>query len=153
MWQPTLSRFPWLDACLTARLPEKIGAPLRSMPIEEAWLTEPTGQKAWKSYDYSGDTSQPVGSPMKRLQRWTEYVTDTMVSDTTPPHLHLTFESMGDWVQWNAKADLESGISHFVIERDGVCDWNVAGKTSNPFGRPVFQNLQYSDTPPCLSSK
>jgi len=40
---------PWLDACLTARLTDKIGAPLRSVPSEDAWLTDPTGQKAWKA--------------------------------------------------------------------------------------------------------
>lgn len=140
---------PWLDACLTARLPEKIGAPLRSMPIEEAWLTEPTGQKAWKSSDYSGDIKSASWIPNETIAaRWTEYVTDTMVNDITPPPPPFDVRVDGDWVQWNAKADLESGISHFVIERDGVATGTWPEKPANPFGRPVFQNLQYSDTPP-----
>ena len=29
---------PWLDACLSARLPEKAGDPLKAMPTEGAWL-------------------------------------------------------------------------------------------------------------------
>ncbi|MFN7874387.1 MAG: hypothetical protein ACK5PB_03655 [Pirellula sp.] len=140
---------PWLDACLAVRLPETIGAPLRSMPIEDAWLTEPTGQKAWKSSDYPGEFKSASWLPEETIAtRWKEYVTDTNVSDATPPPPPFDVRVDGDLVQWNAKADLESGISHFIIERDGVVIGTWPEKPANPFGRPVFQNLQYSDTPP-----
>ncbi len=36
---------PWLDACLSARLPEKNGEPLRDMPTDDVWLSEPTDLK------------------------------------------------------------------------------------------------------------
>jgi pimeloyl-ACP methyl ester carboxylesterase len=140
---------PWLDACLTARLPEKIGAPLRSMPSEDAWLTDPTGQEAWKAVDYPGESKSASWLPNETIAtRWKEYVTDTNVSDATPPPSPFDVRVVDDFVQWNAKADLESGISHFVIERDGVVIGTWPEKSANPFGRPVFQNLQYSDTPP-----
>ena len=35
----------------------------------------------------------------------------------------------------------------FIIERDGAFLANVPQRSKNPFGRPLFQNLQYSDTP------
>ena len=34
-----------------------------------------------------------------------------------------------------------------VIERDGKRIARVPEKPANPFGRPLFQGLQYSDTP------
>jgi hypothetical protein len=53
----------------------------------------------------------------------------------------------GNRLSWDADADLESGLSGFVIERDGTFLANVPEQGKNPYGRPVFQNLQYSDTP------
>ncbi len=37
---------PWLDACLSARLPKASGQPLQPMPADAAWLAEPTGTQA-----------------------------------------------------------------------------------------------------------
>jgi hypothetical protein len=53
----------------------------------------------------------------------------------------------GDALSWEAEADPESGLAGFVIERDGAFLANVPEQPKNPFGRPVFQGLQYSDTP------
>jgi hypothetical protein len=39
-------------------------------------------------------------------------------------------------------------LASFIIVRDGQFLASVPEKGMNPFGRPVFQNLQYSDTPP-----
>jgi len=35
-----------------------------------------------------------------------------------------------------------------VIERDGEVIARIPEKQNNPFGRSLFQGLQYSDTPP-----
>jgi hypothetical protein len=53
----------------------------------------------------------------------------------------------GNELTWDAVADVESGIAGFIIERDGerLGDRPAPGK--NPYGRDVFQGLQYSDTP------
>src|SRR5262249_22159863 len=54
----------------------------------------------------------------------------------------------GGELTWQAEADLESGLAGFTIERDGEFLANVPEKAArNPFGRPIFQGLQYSDTP------
>lgn len=53
----------------------------------------------------------------------------------------------GNELSWEAVADLESGLAHFIIERDGEFLAHLPEQGKNRFGRPIFQNLQYSDTP------
>jgi len=38
-------------------------------------------------------------------------------------------------------------LARFIIERDGQFLANVPENGKNAFGRPIFQGLQYSDTP------
>ena len=76
-----------------------------------------------------------------------EYVKDTKVSDTTAPPAPTGVRLKGNTLTWEAEADLESGLASFIIERDGQVLATVPEQGKNPFGRPVFQNLQYSDTP------
>ena len=76
-----------------------------------------------------------------------QYVKDTAVDDKTPPPAPTNVRVSGNELSWEAEADLESGLASFVIERDGKFLANVPEKGNNPFGRPIFQNLQYSDTP------
>jgi len=140
---------PWLDACLDARLPTEVGEPLRAMPSDANWLAEPTGMKAAKASEYTGDPKTAAWLPSESIaRRWMEYVADTKVSDITPPPAPTDVVIEGNLLRWQAEADLESGLSHFVIERDGVVVGIWPEKPANPFGRPLFQNLQYSDTPP-----
>ena len=56
-------------------------------------------------------------------------------------------KTKGNVLTWKARADFESGLSHFIIERDGEQIGTVPEKPGNRFGRPIFQGLQYSDTP------
>ncbi len=53
----------------------------------------------------------------------------------------------GKDLTWTAEADLESGLAKFLIERDGKVIATVPEEGKKPFGRPIFQGLQYSDTP------
>ena len=53
----------------------------------------------------------------------------------------------GNVITWSCDADLESGLAGFIIERDGQVLANIPEQPKNPFGRPIFQNLSYSDTP------
>jgi hypothetical protein len=53
----------------------------------------------------------------------------------------------GNELTWAAEADLEGGLAGFIVERDGQFLAHVPDQAKNPFGRPLFQNLQYSDTP------
>lgn len=76
-----------------------------------------------------------------------EYVDDTGVTDTTPPPAPTNLRVAGNELSWDATADAESGLAGFVIERDGRRLAEGVAGGENPFGRPVFQGLQYSDTP------
>ncbi|MBE7496527.1 MAG: hypothetical protein HS117_16410 [Verrucomicrobiaceae bacterium] len=138
----------WLDACLAARLPEKAGAPLQPMPLEHAWLAPLLGTEAAAAATFGGDSSKAVWLPNEAVAKaWMHYVKDTAIPDTTPPPAPGNLRVKGPQLSWEAEADLESGIAHFIIERDGKEIATVPGQPKNPFGRPIFQGLQYSDTP------
>ena len=144
---------PWLDACLAARLPEAPDEPLKQMPAESAMLVplpEPgkpgVGPVASASFPGAADKSVWLPNP-SIASAWTEYTKDTKVSDTTPPPAPVDLRVNGSEVTWSARADLESGLAHFIIERDGKPIGTVPERPANPFGRPVFQGQQYSDTP------
>jgi hypothetical protein len=139
---------PWLDACLSARLPKNASDPLAAMPTDQTWLALPTGTRAAAATKYSGDPLKAAWLPNEAIAKaWTEYVKDTKVSDTTPPPAPRDLRVHGNQLTWQAEADLESGLASFIIERDGQVLATVPEQGKNPFGRPVFQYLQYSDTP------
>jgi hypothetical protein len=139
---------PWLDACLIARLPEVSGRVLRDMPAETTWLAEPTGCEALPAAQYAGDALRAAWLPNEAVARaWMQYVTDTAVTDTTPPPAPINLRVSDSILTWEAEADLESGLAGFLIQRDDQLLARVPEQAKNPFGRPLFQNLQYSDTP------
>jgi lysophospholipase L1-like esterase len=139
---------PWLDACLTARLPKAVGEPLAAMPSDQAWLAPPSGTEATPAAKTPGDPLRAAWLPNESIAKaWMEYVKDTKVSDATPPPAPTGVRRTGNTLTWQAEADLESGLAAFIIERDGILLATVPERGKNPFGRPVFQNLQYSDTP------
>ncbi len=144
---------PWLDACLSARLPKGSGEPLLRTPTEDArlaplYLGETEFVTPVSSRDFNGEIEKSVWLLNKDVARlWSEYVKDTSVSDTTPPPAPTEVAIDGNKISWSAQADLESGLAHFIIERDGKFLARLPDAGKNPFGRPIFQNLQYSDTP------
>ena len=139
---------PWLDACLTARLPKTAGDPLRAMTAEDAWLAPILGGEAAPAAKFSGEPLKAAWLPNEAMAKaWMEYVVDTKVADTTPPPAPTNVRVQGNTLTWEAEADLESGLASFAIERDGQFLVSVPERGKNPFGRPIFQNLQYSDTP------
>ncbi len=139
---------PWLSACLSARLPKQPGDPLRSMPTSDAWLAPITGTEAVPAAKFVGEPLKAGWLPNETVARgWMQYVTDTAVADLTPPPAPTNLRVNGNQLTWDATADLESGLARFIIERDGEFLANVPEQGKNPFGRPIFQNLQYSDTP------
>jgi len=139
---------PWLDACLAARLPETPGAPLEPMPTAGAWLAPLLGTEAKPSATFAGDAGTAVWLPNESVARaWQHYVTDTKVPDPTPPPAPSQPTVQGNELTWTSEADVESGLAHFLVERDGAVIAQVPEAPKNPFGRPLFQGLQYSDTP------
>ena len=97
---------------------------------------------------FAGDADKSAWLPNEAIARaWMQYVKDTAVTDATPPPAPTNLRVKGNELTWEAEADLESGLASFIIERDGQFLANVPEQGKNPFGRPIFQNLQYSDTP------
>jgi pimeloyl-ACP methyl ester carboxylesterase len=139
---------PWLHTCLDARLPAEPGGPLRPMPPRTAWLAPLLAAKAVPAAEFDGDPAAAVWLPDEAIARaWMHYVRDTEVPDTTKPPAPTGLRREGNDLTWTVAADLESGLSHFLIERDGEIIARVPEKPDKRFGRPVFQGLQYSDTP------
>jgi hypothetical protein len=139
---------PWLDACLAARLPREAGGALRAAPDETAWLAPVEGGEAVPVKGYAGDARTLGWLPDEGIARaWMRYVKDTAVEDPTPPPAPAAPRRSGAELTWESEADPESGLAGFVIERDGKAVAELPEKPKNPFGRPLFQGLQYSDTP------
>ena len=139
---------PWIDACLTERLPSDDTSQLRSMPSSIGWLGEVGGTSVRPIAEYSGDQLTQAWLPNEAIaNKWLQYVRDTQVSDDTPPSAPYNIEINGNQLRWEAEADLESGLAGFLIERDGQIIAKLPESPQNPFGRHIFQNLQYSDTP------
>jgi acetyl esterase/lipase len=139
---------PWLDACLSARLPKVSGAALQSMPADQAWFAPVTGGQAVPAAQFAGDPLRAGWLPNAAIARaWIHYTQNTAVTDDTPPPAPFDVRLERNELTWHAEADLESGLASFIIERDGQFLVSVPQQGKNPFGRPVFQNLQYSDTP------
>ena len=139
---------PWLDKCLELRLPQQPGQPLRKISLDGAWLAEPTGTTATPAAKFEGDPLQAAWFPDASIaQAWMQFRKDTNVVDTTPPPAPSRVELAGNRLSWRAEADVESGIQKFMILRNGKLLAEVDGGGKNRFGRQLFQNLQYSDTP------
>ena len=77
---------PWLDTCLTARLPAQSGQPLKPMPTQDAWLAPLLGDTAVPAAAFIGDNHKGTWLPNKAIaQKWMQYVTDTKVIVTPAP--------------------------------------------------------------------
>lgn len=138
----------WLDECLGLRLTKTGGAKLNAMPTDTAWLAKPTGSMAVPAGQFDGDASRAAWLPNESLAKaWMQYVKDTNIADSTPPPAPTNVRQRGNQLVWSAEADLESGLAHFIIQRDGKFLTKYPKNNKNRFGRPIFQNLQYSDTP------
>jgi pimeloyl-ACP methyl ester carboxylesterase len=138
----------WLDACLSVRLPKNSSDPMNAMPTKGAWLAPLLGAEASPAAKFAGEVSKAVWLPNEAIAKaWMHFVKDTAIPDTTPPPAPTNVRVNGSELAWDAEADLESGLASFIIERDGEVVGHVPEQVKNPFGRPIFQGLQYSDTP------
>lgn len=140
---------PWLDACLSARLPAKNDDPLKPMPAGGAILATIEGKSPAPADRFTGDVRSSVWLPNEQIAKsWSQYIADTKVGDATPPPAPTNVKLSGATLTWECEADLESGLSKFIIERDGrpLAELPEKVAASKSF-RPLFQGQQYSDTP------
>ena len=144
---------PWLDACLTDRLPRSPGDPLRAMPADRAWLAPPLGGVAVPAARFTGHPLQAAWLPNEgTAKRWMEYVKDTKVTDPTPPPAPTNLRVEGNRLTWEAEADLESGLAGFVIERDGQAIAQVPEQGKSPLAGRSSRTCSTASTPPSHSS-
>lgn len=139
---------PWLDRCLELRLPVEPGEALLAISSDSSWLAESEGTVALPASDFDGDPLAMSWLPTEDIATaWMQYRQDANVQDSSEPPAPTHVQREGSHLNWRADADLESGIAKFIVLRDGKFLADVSGTGKNPFGRPLFQNLQYSDTP------
>lgn len=146
---------PFFDACLAMRLPDKGAADQKLKPVDQrvGWLAEPHSKTPVPAASYSDEAQEAVWLPGERVAKaWAEYTQSGVVSDTTPPPPPLAVRAIAKpdqtiEITWEARADFESGIGAFVLQRDGVELARLPEKPAARFGRPLFQAMSYHDTP------
>ncbi|MBI5802812.1 MAG: hypothetical protein HZA92_19080 [Verrucomicrobia bacterium] len=145
---------PFFDACLALRLPEKGSKSQALKPVNQkaAWLAPLMGDAAEPAAKFSGSVAESVWLPGEAFAKaWTHYVKTGATEDTTPPpaptNVKATAKPDGIALAWDAEADFESGLTAFLIERDGQPLAQFPEKPQNRYGRPLFQNMSYGDTP------
>ena len=144
---------PWLDACLSERLPKQAGQTLRNILADKAWLAPVLGKKAIPAKKFNGNPNKAIWLPNQEIAKiWMHYVRDTEIPDLTPPPTptNIRISNLAPKkhrLSWDAQADIESGLSYFIIKKNGKMIGQVPEEPTNRYGRPLFQGLQYSDTP------
>ncbi len=150
---------PYLDAVMALRLPDKGSADhkLKHVDVSKGWLAPLLGDAAVPAADFKGDPKEAVWLPNETIAKdWMEYVKTGEVSDTTPPPAPYNLKvddrgERGSTLTWEADADFESGIHHFIIMRDGreLGNWPAVNQVRFQ-ERPNFQAgwmNSYGDAP------
>ncbi|MEM7812960.1 MAG: hypothetical protein AAF532_15900 [Planctomycetota bacterium] len=143
---------PWLDTCLESRLPVDGSNICRAQPTDPAWLARlsndfPSIEPVPKG-DYEGNLESSIWLPNKSFaEAWRSYIIDAEVPDKTAPPAPKNVRVVNGALEWDATADIESGIRHFIVLLDGEPIASVPRHHDNPYGRELFQGLSGSDTP------
>jgi hypothetical protein len=143
---------PFFDTCLAMRLPDRAGQPLKPVNLEPAWLAAIPGDEAVPGAKFTGDAKSAAWLPDEKFVRlWRQYIKTGATEDETPPpapkNLKATVSHEGLALKWDTEVDFESGLQAFIIQRDGKDLAQHPEKPTNKFGRPLFQNMSYGDTP------
>ncbi|MCY2935325.1 MAG: hypothetical protein NT172_14290 [Planctomycetota bacterium] len=142
---------PFFDTCLEMRLGE--GGQLKPIDQTKGWLATDWQSEAVEFSEFKGDPAKALWLPNAAFARvWREYVTTSQVSDKTPPpapsRLKVTKSADGKTqLNWQAAADLESGLAGFEILKDGQVIGTLPEKPLATYGKPLFQAMSYHDTP------
>jgi hypothetical protein len=120
---------PFFESVLAQRIHLTKSGELNEMDQTKSWLCDTTATGIVHVYKASTFTGNPRG--MSWLPdsacavKFKEYISTGIVKDITPPvaPIKLKLTSKGDSaveLSWEAKADIESGIGHFNIYRNGL---------------------------------
>lgn len=126
----------------------------------KGWLGHPTSFEIKPFATVTEKRNDWVWLPSESAaHHWQEFVRTGWVTDTSAPpapqNLSLSpASSTGVMLKWEAEIDLESGIKHFTIYRNGSFAGTVPGQKSNfhdapepanPLFQYVFSTLTQSD--------
>ena len=142
---------PFFDASLALRLGDD--NKLKKVDEKSGWLATDWQAEATVFAEFKGDKQKAIWLPGKSFAKvWHAYVTTGQVADNTPPAaptaVKLTASADGkSKLNWQAVADLESGLAGFEIIRDSQVIATLPEKPSGSFGKPLFQGMSYHDTP------
>ncbi len=144
---------PYLDACMTQRLPVKAGGTLRPMDAAQAWLGNADTREVASTKTYPGDPATACFLPdQATARRWQEFMRTGWVTDSTAPEKppgQLRVVALGPnavRLHWQAEADLESGIKTFIIYRDGQKIGQFTGP-GDPYTKGSYQYANFGDEP------
>ena len=124
-----------------------------SIPFFDFWLAHRLPETAGNSYPKLNPTTDALADWDREMKpKLEEFIKTGAVSDNTPPPAPTNIQTKrledgSVQISWSAEADFESGIRAFRIERNGKPIAQVPETPKNNFGRPLFQNLSYSDSP------
>lgn len=143
---------PFFDAVLAQRLPAAGQTALKPMNDGLAWLGNPDTLAISSAAQYAGDKTKACWLPDETTaRRWQEFGKTGSVTDLTPPApvagLLAKKTTEGVSLSWSAVADLDTGIKHFAIYRDGKKIGTLGGTITkaNPAGH--YQIWNYGDEP------
>jgi hypothetical protein len=146
---------PFFDTCLSLRLPdrESMDQKLKPIDLKKGYLAELLSDQSTSAEKYAGKVEEANWLPGDTFAKaWGEYVKVGSVTDSTkPPAAKLLKvipgEKEGLELTWETEIDFESGLQQFIVERDGKEIGRVPEKPVGRFGRPLFQQMSYHDTP------
>jgi len=145
---------PWLDACLTSRLPDQAGASaLKDMDTTNAWLGDTITKVIAPAAGYTGNKLRTGWFPNQYLAGlWKQYQAEGTILDSTPPpapvNLTGTYSNRQIKLNWDCDADLESGIKTFIIYRNDKAFDTLKYTTVTLFTlEKGFQRWQDGDQP------
>jgi pimeloyl-ACP methyl ester carboxylesterase len=137
---------PFFDAVLAQRLPPKGSSVIRDMDISKAWFGDTVTHQIFKNSAVAGKNENYCWLPDSLMAvKWRELALTGTVRDFTPPlppsNLKVTSTVEAKYaVSWMAKADIESGISHFNIYKND----SLLGRVPES---GEYQGFGYGDEP------
>jgi hypothetical protein len=138
---------PWFDACLKQRLPKQ-GTRLNDLDLNNGWLTSHDREKLAAVPRFDGRSEEANWLPDETTARiWAEFTKTGTVGDTTPPPAPTKVRMENRALVWECRADFESGLAGFIIEKDGREVARLPEKVNTMQPRPLFQGKSYHDTP------
>jgi hypothetical protein len=148
---------PWMDYALTSRLPDQAGsAQLKAMDTTSAWLGDTLTFDIAPAATFTGNKLKASWFPNQTFAKlWAEYMVKGTIKDSTPfppaPHnLTGTYSNKQITLNWDADADLETGIKTFIVYRNGsvLQTLQYPNAPATPFSAAKgFQRWDYGDQP------